>query len=293
MVKKYLIAGGDLRYVSLAEKLAEENEVYAVGFDKNVICPKNVISSESLVSLKERVDYIVLPLLASNDGITVNTPFSGQSIPLSGLTSVIKENGIIFGGRITDEISQMFKQHNLEVIDYSTREEFAVMNAVATGEGAIQVAMEETASTISGQKILIIGMGRISKVMLRQLSGFNADVTVAARKFHDLAWADIYGCKQIHINSLSDCLGEFDIIINTAPAMILDENKLKEVNKNCLIIDLASKPGGVDFDIAGRLGLRTIWLLSLPGKVAPVTSGQVIAHTIKNILDERGDLNGK
>ncbi|MCL2053286.1 MAG: dipicolinate synthase subunit DpsA [Oscillospiraceae bacterium] len=288
MLKKYLIAGGDLRYVTLAEALAGKNSVYAAGFDKNVIFSKKVTLIKSLASLKERVDYIILPIPATNDGVTVNTPFSGNSIPLGGLTSIIKEGGIVFGGRITEEMNALFKSCGIKVEDYSAREEFAVMNAVATGEGAIQVAMEETASTLSSQKILIIGMGRIAKTIIRQLSGFGAEVAVAARKYHDLAWAEIFGCSHIHIDDLGSFLGSFDIIFNTVPAMLLDEKMLKTLNKNCLIIDLASKPGGVDFDTAGRLGVKTIWLLSLPGKVAPLTSGKIIAQTIENILNERG-----
>ncbi len=289
MLKKYLIAGGDLRYIALAETLSQNNRVYTVGFDKNVISSNKIMPAESLVSFNERVDYIVLPLIASNDGITLNTPFSGQSIPISGLTSVIKENGIVFGGRISEEIKKMFEDRNIKVYDYSTREEFAVLNAIATGEGAIQVAMEETVSTLAEQKILVIGMGRISKVLLKQLNGFSTDVTAAARKYHDLAWADIFGCKHTHIDNLSETIGDYDIIFNTAPALILDEKHLKQTKKGCLIIDLASKPGGVDFDTAAKLGIRVIWLLSLPGKVAPVTSGRIIAQTIKNILAERGE----
>ena len=62
---------------------------------------------------------------------------------------------------------------------------------------------------------------------------------------------------------------------------------LKHVSRDSLIIDLASKPGGVDFDTAGKLGLKVVWALSLPGKIAPVTSGEIIACTVLNILKER------
>lgn len=48
------------------------------------------------------------------------------------------------------------------------------------------------------------------------------------------------------------------------------------------------KPTGVDFDAAARLGVKAIWALSLPGKVAPVTAGRVIKNTIYNILSELG-----
>jgi len=47
-------------------------------------------------------------------------------------------------------------------------------------------------------------------------------------------------------------------------------------------------PTGVDFEVAQSLGINVIWALSLPGKVAPVTSGKIIKDTIINILTEMG-----
>ena len=73
------------------------------------------------------------------------------------------------------------------------------------------------------------------------------------------------------------------MIFNTVPAVILNEKCLNQIKNDALIIDLASKPGGVDFDTAGKLGLKVVWALSLPGKIAPVTSGEIIACTILNI----------
>ena len=67
----------------------------------------------------------------------------------------------------------------------------------------------------------------------------------------------------------------------------MDEARLWKLQSDALIIDLASKPGGVDFDTASRLGRKTVWALSLPGKVAPITAGDMIACTIRNILKER------
>lgn len=36
------------------------------------------------------------------------------------------------------------------------------------------------------------------------------------------------------------------------------------------------------------LGVRVIWALSLPGKVAPVSAAEIIKDTVFNILEERG-----
>lgn len=292
MNKVFLIAGGDLRFVTLAESLARDYTVYAVGFGRNVAMPDSVRVIDRVTDMNMCADYIILPLPVSGDGVMVSTPYSSKSVSLESLVPVIKENGVVFGGMIAPEIRMLFEEKGITVADYAKREEFAVLNAVATAEGAIQVAMEELALTLSGRKVLILGAGRIAKVLIDMLSGFHADITVAARKCSDIAWARVYGCKAVRINDMEDAIAESEIIFNTVPAVILDEKKLTLISKGCLVIDLASKPGGVDFDTAGSLGVKAVWLLSLPGKVAPVTSGEVIAETVKNILSERGDLNG-
>ncbi len=292
MNKTFLIAGGDLRFVTLAERLAEDNRVYAAGFDGNVAVSEKVQVVDRISDVRERADCLILPLPASPDGVTVRTPYSGRSISLESLVPAVKEGGVVFGGLVSPEVKRIFKSGKADVIDYALREEFAVLNAVATAEGAVQVAMEELATTLSGRKILILGAGRIAKVLIDALSGFHTKITVAARKCSDLAWARVYGCESVHIDKMDGLLDSFDIIFNTVPAVILDEKRLKKTRPGCLVIDLASKPGGVDFDTAGMLGVKTIWLLSLPGKVAPVTSGEVIAETVKNILAERGELDG-
>ena len=68
----------------------------------------------------------------------------------------------------------------------------------------------------------------------------------------------------------------------------LGREELEDLKPDCLILDLASKPGGVDLGAAGELGLTVIWALSLPGKVAPVTAGATIKDTIYNMLREIG-----
>ncbi|MGN1102511.1 MAG: dipicolinate synthase subunit DpsA, partial [Huintestinicola sp.] len=227
------------------------------------------------------------PLPVSNDGIYVNMPCSDNRVPIEAYAGCIKQDGIIFGGRFTDKTQRIFEDRGITTIDYSTREEFAVMNAIATAEGALQTIMEETPTVVSGQKILIIGMGRIAKALIQILSGFRCDITVAARKYSALAWAEVYGCKHIHTDELGKNLEGYSVIINTVPAVLLDREKLKQIGNGCLVIDLASKPGGVDFDTANALGIKVIWLLSLPGKAAPQSAGETIGKTISNILTER------
>lgn len=286
--KTFMVIGGDLRQIYVADYLADTYTVYLAGFDKNINNANKAKYIENIISINERVDYIILPLTASSDGVLVNTPYCKHSIPLDILPSVLKEDGIIFGGRINDATTKKFGSCGIVAIDYFEREELNILNAVPTAEGAIQIAMEELATTIYGQQILLTGFGRITKVLIQILRAMGAKITVTARKYSDLAWAEIQGCNSVHISQIDEKLQDFDIIFNTVPQVILDRSRLERLKSNALIIDLASKPGGVNFEVARELGVKVVWALSLPGKVAPITSGEIIACTILNILSERG-----
>lgn len=155
-------------------------------------------------------------------------------------------------------------------------------------EGAIQIAMEELPSTLHGARALVIGYGRLGKLLAHRLSALGAKVSVAARSCADLAWIEAYGYGVEHSGQLEGWLCCYDLVVNTVPARMLDGSVLSDLRPGCLVIDLASKPGGVDFDAASRLGIKAIWALSLPGKVAPVTAGRSIRTTIYNILNELG-----
>ena len=70
--------------------------------------------------------------------------------------------------------------------------------------------------------------------------------------------------------------------------MVIDKKCLEKSKKGALFIDTASKPGGIDMNFAEKLGIKALWALSLPGKVAPRTSGKIICATVLTILSEPG-----
>lgn len=285
LVCRVSVIGGDLRQLTLAELMAKDGyDVKVIGFGENSMSSKY----KTAYDIKDisKSDIIILPMPVTLDNKTINAPFEQKSINLKDLAELVKKDSLILGGRINNEILEIFK--NNKCIDYYNREELMIKNAVPTAEGAIEIAMAETAITLNESKCLIIGYGRIGKVLSSLLKALGADVCVSARKFSDLAWIDVNGFRSIHNDNLKSVAGDFDLIFNTAPALILDEEILKTINPDCVVIDLASKPGGVDFEKARDLGLKVIWALSLPGKCAPLSSGKIIKETILNILHEEG-----
>ena len=98
------------------------------------------------------------------------------------------------------------------------------------------------------------------------LNGIGSKVYCEARKPQDIAWIEAYGYNAIQLGNLDENLNKFDFIFNTIPYVILNKPQLDLLNPNCIIIDLASKPGGIDFEYAKNIGIKTNWALGLPRK---------------------------
>ena len=290
--KRILICGGDLRQVKLADSLFKDGyNVTVLGFDDKSLFNENVVFGKLCKNTVKEADVIVLPLPCSKDNLTLNTPIGNDIININELFSFANPKAVIAGGKITEEIKSLAQLHNLIIHDYLNREEMAILNAIPTVEGAIEIAIRNTPATIHGSKILVLGFGRIGKLLCDRFSALGAEVSAEARKVSDIAWIKSYGYIGIPLSSLSKTIGIYDIIINTIPAEILTGQLLELVKNDALIIDLASKPGGVNIEAASKLNKKVIWALSLPGTVAPVTAGIIIKDTILNILEELEETN--
>ena len=283
----FWVVGGDLRQAHLAQLLARDGHtVCTYALEQGTHTAPDAPLQTTLTGI-DRADCVIFPLpVCSAPGI-LSTPLSGQEHHLSPILALLSPSQAVCGGRFDRETLSTFSRHGLSPHDYFQREELTIANAVPTAEGAIQIAMGELPITIHNARVLIIGFGRVGKLTAQRFAALGAHVTVAARSWEQLAWAQAMGLSTRHTGDPA-LLHGCDLVINTVPARILGEKELVEWKDDGLIIDLASKPGGVDMETAARLGRRVIWALSLPGKVAPVTAGACIRDTIYNILRETG-----
>lgn len=288
MSTNFAIIGGDLRIIKLAKMLVKDgNKVYTYGLEKaeelkNI---ENIIFCEKLNKAVQDSEIVIGPIPFSSNGKDINSPFSDNTISIRELMHVINAK-ILIAGSITPEIYDLANDEYIEIIDIMKREELAVLNTISTAEGAIEIAISNTNKILHGSNVLILGFGRIGKVLARKMAGLSAKVTCAARKDEDLAWIKAYGHQATNINTLGENLSQYDIIINTVPHLILTSERLQSVSSDCLLIDLASNPGGIDKKTVKDRGLKLIWALALPGKVAPVTTAEFIKDTIYNVLKE-------
>lgn len=288
MIQTIAIVGGDLRVVKLAEMLAKDNfkiKTYALEKAESLRKIKEIQFCSSLKETLQGVEVVIGPIPLSSNNIQINTPFSEGNITLEELAQELKGKKFI-AGNIKKEFYEIINQEDTQIIDLLEREELVVLNTIATAEGAIQIAMEETIRTLHGSNVLVLGFGRVGKMLANMLKGIGANVTCEARKNVDLAWIKAYGYEPVRLEELKEKLGKFDIVMNTIPTLILGEEELTQLKKDCLVIDLASNPGGVDKLAAKKQGIKMIWALSLPGKVAPFTSAEFIKDTIYHVLKE-------
>ena len=289
MSTSFSIIGGDLRTIKLAKMLANEgNKIYTYGLEKaeELKDNSNIIFTEKISkAIPKDVEVVIGPIPFTSNGININAPFGEKEISIREMIHYL-EGKILIAGSISPEIYDMSNDDYIEIIDIMKREELAVLNTISTAEGAIEIAISNTNKIIHGSEVLILGFGRIGKVLARKMAGLSAKVTCAARKDEDLAWIRAYGHKETNINALGENLSQYDIILNTVPHLVLNKERLQYVKKDALLIDLASNPGGIDKKEAKELNLKLVWALALPGKVAPVTTAEFIKDTIYNILKE-------
>ena len=284
MIKKISIIGGDLRIAKLADMLLEEGvEVFTYGLENYE--GGEFYKCGTLEEVANASDVILGPVPFSSNGEHINSPFSKEKIKIINLFDIIKEKTLI-AGSIKAQILSAAEEKNIKIIDILKREELSVLNAISTAEGAIKIAIEETPKTIHGSNILVMGFGRIGKILAKMLDGMGAHVSCEARKNSDLAWIKAYGYNAIPLKDLNENLNKYDIIINTIPYIIIDKSNIDNIKQDCLIIDLASNPGGVDKEAIKEKNIRYILALSLPGKIAPVTSAEFIKETLYNIFNE-------
>lgn len=280
-MKNVTILGGDRRSFLLGKLLEEDGqEVTSYGFE--ILEPDRPI-----LPLKEAIessDIIIAPLPFSKDNKYLHTPYTKEKIELATLFQYMKKNQLLLGGYIPRQLLTEGREKGFRIIDYFVREELQWLNAIPTVEGALQLAMEKQDITIHGSKVLVLGFGRIGKLLADRLHHLGAEVAISARKHSELAIAKAYGYEAVHLNDIDNYLNRIDTLFNTIPALILTKEKLKKIQSTCLLIDLASYPGGIDYEAAKALRLEAHLALGLPGKHAPLTAARCIRDTIYNIL---------
>ncbi len=271
------ILGGDFRYKFLYDMLCNEDHLVYSHNNKYIEDKDNNTLDEFLC----KIDILIVPIPFTKDNKTLFN-IENEIISVNTLIEKIINYNIkmVFGGLIDKKLIEKLDKNNIKTFDFFEDNSIAILNAIPTAEGAIQTAMEQSFKTIFNSNCLVLGYGRCGKILANMLNGIGANVDVTYRKDEDLAYIKAYSLSPIYLYKIKENIKKYDFIFNTIPYEILNKDILKNINKDTIIIDLASAPGGLDYTYARDLNLKAIYCPSLPGRVAPYTAGEILKNKI-------------
>ena len=288
---KIAMLGGDRRQIAGVRQLSEHYIINVWGIDGAYFENESEVNVFSELSdCLDGVSAAVLPLPASPDSIMLSCPLASERSEqkLMGILKYLSEGCLIVGGKLPERFIKVAEASGYKVVDYFESEEFQIKNAYITAEAALSIAMNTLDKSIKGSRVAITGYGRIAKHLCSLLLSLGAMVTVTARNERELLWAEANGCDILLLDeerrALEALKSGYDVIYNTVPCWLFSRDYLSELDKNTLIVDLASAPGGVDIKAARELGANVNWATSLPGKYAPRSAGALIGECIDSII---------
>ncbi len=191
---------------------------------------------------------------------------------LAGILSMLPKDVCVVGGNLSHTVLEKHR-----AVDFLQDPVYLARNAAITADCAIQTAHPLLETIFAETSVLILGWGRIGKCLAQLLAGLGAEVTIAARKETDRAMIQALGFGAADMDALPRKLSQYRLIYNTVPELLLDRKALA-LCRNCVKIDLASKPGMEGEDI--------VWARGLPGTCAPESSGRLIADTFLRLCKE-------
>ncbi|HZK17914.1 MAG TPA: dipicolinate synthase subunit DpsA [Clostridia bacterium] len=278
------VLGGDARQVIVAGELHNQGalvKTFGLSFGE----PSRVEQCGDLESLFRDVQVLILPMPGMNDNGEVYTSFGPEPIKVTGdLVNLARKGLVIYVGVAKPILFELTRGVNAKIVELAEIDELAILNSIPTAEGALKIAFEKTPFTLHGSSVFVLGFGRTGMTMARVVYALGAKTTVVARKEWQLARAYEMGFSTVHLNDISNSIGRARIIFNTIPAPVITRDILEKTSTDCLIVDLASSPGGTDFKAAKEQGVEAILAPGLPGKVAPQTAGFMVTKVVSRLL---------
>ena len=153
-------------------------------------------------------------------------------------------------------------------------------NAHITAEATVAEILKYSAYSIYGQKIIVCGYGRCGKSVADLLAAMGAKVTILARSAKARQMARGNGHEAVDFSYGPEEVYGARTIVNTVPAQVIREPMIQEMHKDTVIIDIASRPGGVDLVAAERQEIKVVAALGLPGIYTTKSSAKVFADAV-------------
>lgn len=286
--KHVVFLGGDARQLEVIKSCLEWNaRVSCIGFDNLQTPLSEAAIREFRTDVLKTADLLVLPIVGTDEEGRVSSVFTSSPLYLKDEhMAALPEHCMVFTGMASSYLQELCQKYQLQLVELLVRDDIAIYNSIPTVEGALMMAIQHTDITIHGSQSIVLGLGRVGLSLARTLAAIGANVKVGVLTSPQFARAFEMGLSPFYTSELEKHVTDADLIFNTVPSLILSEPVLRRVPHDVVIIDIASKPGGVDFAYAKKRGIKAILTPSLPGVVAPKTAGKILAKTIVDVISE-------
>ena len=224
-----------------------------------------------------QLDALVLPVRGIDSHHSIAIP-SGE-LRFQDHYQQLKPDALLFTGIYNETL----KTWNRKTIYLMEQEDVIEANALLTAQGVLAYILDHIDQGIREVTFDIIGYGHCGKHIAAFLRGLQAPVCVIRRSVdeqEDMPQETYEAWKQRTKFS--------DVVINTAPAMVIDETMIASLSHKPLFLDLASRPGGIDVQACEKYGVKCIVAPTLPAIYTPVSAGEIIAKAIEKEMSSLG-----
>ncbi|MDF2668055.1 MAG: dihydrofolate reductase [Paenibacillus sp.] len=280
--------GGDARQLEVIQKFVElDATVLLIGFDNLQNQYSGATKSALSPDVLQGADAVILPVVGTDDKGVVDSLFSTTELHITEEhIRHLPKHAKVYTGMAKPYLKSLCASAGISLVELLERDDVAIYNSIPTAEGAVMMAIQNTDITIHGSICMVLGLGRTGFTMARTLQGLGAKVTVGIRRQEHFARAWEMGFTPFYLNDLAQQVTNIDLLFNTIPTMIVTAQIIANIPHRAVLIDLASKPGGMDFRFAEKRGIKAMLAPGLPGIVAPKTAGRIIANTVSQLILE-------
>lgn len=288
----YGIIGGDSRQVYLAQEFSACGVpvcCYALcNMPKQIDCraDSSIQTFSSLKEVCQNSNCIIGPIPLGKNNQLLHQSKDAGNLSFEALLSCLEPGQSFFAGCIPDNFKLEAGEKGVHLFDLMEETSLSTLNSIATAEGAICEAIQKSPLNLHQSRCAVLGYGKCGRTLTEYLQRMFCHVYTVSEVKHERILASLIAEETGNLQEFAVCAGTFDFIFNTIPASVITYEMLSAMKDSVTIIDIASAPGGVDFEAAKDLGKKAFLCPGLPGRYAPHSSAKIIKTAIERIRKE-------
>lgn len=272
------VVGGDRRQVAAALALRQ------AGFAVRMAALPGLPVTDPVHALDGADAWLLPPTPVGPDGLVAGGAGPGGfRVTLDALLR-LNPAGLLLSGPLAPGVGELVAAAGIRHVNYAAADDFSAANAVLTAEGTLAYLVAVRGMALADTAIAVIGYGRCGQAVARRAADWGARTTVLARSEAARWSARAEGLAARGLDGLAEAVAEARVIINTVPAPVLDATALRRVGEGAYVLDLASPPGGVDWEAARRFAVDGEVLAGVPGRLLPGPAGRAVAACVARLL---------